>query len=136
MKIISEASLLCFLLDLRAALEFFKGEMPKNIDFINVDSFYFYLNLAFPSKYAEISGLMDVLEPFVPVIISEKNLMSLLGFYAAGEMEPILNLEESLMNRSKLLFLNSAMTAENGHWENIMAVCCKIRRQRCEIMPR
>ncbi|MCL2854948.1 MAG: hypothetical protein FWE21_04950 [Defluviitaleaceae bacterium] len=130
MKIISEASLNCFLQDLRHALAPFKGQMPENIHFINMDSFYFYLGMAYPCKRQEIGSLMWVLEPFIPVIISERNLLALLAAYASGDMTNLSRLEASLSDRSRLSFIQTAITADCTHWQNIMGICRQIHNQR------
>ena len=130
MRIISESSLICFLWDLRRALAPFRGEMPGDIYFINADSFYFYLRRTFPGKHQEIGGLMGVLEPFIPVIVSERNLLSLLAAYAGGSTDRLAQVEQAMADRSRVLFINSAMTADNDHWENMIGICCQVRQQR------
>jgi len=130
MRIISEPSLICFLWDLRRVLGAFDGELPENIDFINVDSFFYYLNLAEPVKGREIGTLMAILEPFIPTFISEKNLLGLLAAYVAGDYNRLTHLEQNLMHRSKLIFIKSAISDDNDNWENMVAICCKIREKR------
>ena len=130
MRIISEPSLICFLWDLRRVLGFFDGELPENIDFINVDSFFYYLNLAYPARCREIGTLMAILEPFIPTFISEKNLLGLLAAYVAGDLNRLTHLEQNLMHRSKLIFIKSAISDDNDNWENMVSICCKIREKR------
>jgi len=130
MRIISEPSLICFLWDLRQALGSFEKEMPEGIDFISIDSFFYYLNLAYPVKCREICALMAILEPFIPTFISEKNLLGLLAAYVAGDATRLDHLEQNLMHRSKLIFIKSAILDNDAHWENMVSICCKIREKR------
>jgi len=130
MRIISENSLKCFLADLRQVLGMFIGEFPEDIHFISIDSFYFYMNMAFPKKCREIGALMHVLEPYIPLVVSGRNMESILTAYEAGDFDRLLFMEESLMGRSKLIFLNSAMTLDSAHWEDMVRICCQIRAQR------
>ncbi|MCL2753878.1 MAG: hypothetical protein FWE44_07005 [Defluviitaleaceae bacterium] len=129
MRILSEPSLKCFLYDLRNAASFLRSQLPKNIHFINADSFYFYLNLAYPQKSAQIRVLMSVLEPYVPLILSEASLYSLFDAYSLGDMPQLLVLQQNLDARSKLLFINSAIDATEEHWQSIMDTCLAIRKQ-------
>lgn len=131
---ISESSLVCFLDDLRNALCDFREEMPKGIHFINMDSFYFYVNLAFPVKRQEIGGLMGILGPFIPVIVSEINLMSLLAAYASGDMAGLARLEESLIERSQLSFIQTAIYADCHNWGSLVNTCRKVHRQRLSFL--
>jgi len=130
LMIISESSLVCFLEDLRNTMADFRDEIPKGIHFINVESLYFYIHSAFPAKRQEIGGLMMVLEPFIPVTVSEYNLMSLLAAYASGDMEALARLEQGLINRSRLLFLQTAISADNSNWEHVVNSCRQVRMQR------
>ncbi|MCL2236552.1 MAG: hypothetical protein FWB98_08970 [Defluviitaleaceae bacterium] len=130
MMMISEPSLVCFLEDLRNTMADFRGEMPKGIHFINIESFYFYVNSAYPAKRQEIGGLMGVLEPFIPVTVSEYNLMSLLAAYASGDMQSLARLEQGLIDRSRLLFLQAAISSSNSHWQHVINTCCQVRMQR------
>jgi len=131
---ISEPSLVCFLGDLRNALWDFRNEMPEGIHFINMDSFYFYVNMAFPSKRQEIGGLMNILEPFIPVMVSECNLMSLLAAYASGDMANLARLEQSLIDRSHLSFIQTAISADCTHWDSIVTTCRKVHKQRLSFL--
>jgi hypothetical protein len=116
--------------DLRQGLGFFEGELPDGIDFISADSFFYYLNLAYPVKCREIGALMAILEPFIPTFISEKNLLGLLAAYVAGDYDRLINLEQSLMRRSKLIFIKSAISDNEDNWEHMVSICCKIREKR------
>jgi len=129
MRILSEPTLKCFLDDLRIATAFLRNQMPKDIHFISADSFYFYLGLAFPEKTAQIRSLMGVLEPYVPLILSEHALFCLFDAYAENDIAGLITLQQNLDTRSKLLFINSAIEADDEQWQDVVAVCCAIRRQ-------
>ncbi|MDR2166694.1 MAG: hypothetical protein LBE35_02430 [Clostridiales bacterium] len=129
MRRISEISLICFLWDLRRILVLFENEMPSDIDFISVESFYFYMSLASPAKSREIAALMGIVEPFIPIIISQKNLENILDAYFLGDFARLSRLEQVLIDRSKLLFINAAITADNAGWNEMVEACCDIRSQ-------
>ncbi|MCL2575736.1 MAG: hypothetical protein FWE33_04815 [Defluviitaleaceae bacterium] len=128
MRILTENGLKCFLDDLRNELAFLKNELPKDIHFISADSFYFYLNLAYPIKCQQVMGLMTVLEPYIPLVVSEKGLNTLMNAYAQNDLNRLTDVEQSLAARSKLLFLNSAITTDEDNWSNVVDVCCALRR--------
>lgn len=126
MKMISDRSLVCFLHDLRQLLVYFKSQLPEYVDFINIESFYFYMRLGFPRKSKELAALMDIIEPFIPMIISPKNLEEVVIAYEQGNPEQLAALEKSFMGRSKFIFMNTVMEAEGADWENILSICLKI----------
>jgi hypothetical protein len=130
MRIISETSLICFLWDLRRILSYFDGELPENIDFISLDSFYFYLSLAYPAKSREIGALMGIVEPFIPIIVSQKNIENIITAYILGDFERLYNLEQMLIGRSKLQFINAAITCSKENWDNMVDICCFIRSNK------
>jgi len=129
MRILSEPSLKCFLEDLRLATRFLRSQLPKDIHFFSTESFYFYLRMAYPEKTTEIQGLMAVLEPYVPLILSESTLFSLFDAYVTNDIAQLLVLQDALVTRSKLLFISSAIDADDDGWQNVMDICCTIRRQ-------
>jgi len=132
MKIISEQSLTCFLHDLRSILAFFKGHMPHNIKFINVESFYFYMRLGFPNKFKEMRGLMDIVEPYIPLVISQKNLEDVVFAYEQGNLTELAEMEDFFSKRSKLVFINSVMEANEVDFSNIVSICRRIRSLKSE----
>ena len=128
MKIISDRSLVCFLSDLRGLLLYFKGQIPYNMFFISLDSFYFYMRLAFPRQSRELANLMEIIEPFVPLIISPQNLEDVMAAYDNGQTEELAALEAMLAQRSRFVFVNSVMQANMPDWENIIGICRQIRQ--------
>jgi len=130
MRIISENSLRCFLADLRHILAMFIGELPEDIHFISIDSFYFYMNLAFPKKTREIAALMNVLEPYIPLVVSQNAMEGILCAYEEGDYARLLSIEENLAGRSKLSFIHSALNMKNDNWADMVKICCQIRAQR------
>ena len=135
MRIISEPSLKCFLWDLRRMLTLFSAEMPQDIDFINTDSFYFYMHQTNPVKSREAQALMGIVEPFIPIIISQKSLDEFVVTYLSGDFERLTSLEQRIASRSKQLFINSAMTSTNNDWESMIDTCCVVRQQLLALHP-
>ena len=133
-KIISDRSLVCFMEDLRQLLVFFKNQMPDFISFINIESFYYYMRLAYPQKYKELSGLMDIIEPYIPLIISPHNLEEVIFAYENGNSQELAKLEADFLGRSKFIFMNSVMTADQEDWGNIVAICRRIREIKLQEM--
>ena len=133
-KIISDRSLICFMEDLRRLLVFFRNQMPEYISFINIESFYYYMRLAYTQKYKELTGLMDILEPYIPLIISPRNLEEVVFAYEQGNSHELAKLEADFLNRSKFIFMNSVMTADQEDWENIVAICRRIREIKLQEM--
>lgn len=133
-RIISDRSLVCFMEDLRQLLVYFKNQMPEYVNFINIESFYYYMRLAYPQKYKELTALMDILEPYIPLIISPRNLEEVVFAYEQGNLQELAKLEANFLGRSKFIFMNSVMTANQEDWENIMAICRRIREIKLQDM--
>jgi len=134
MKIISDRSLVCFLHDLRLLLLRYKGQLPRYVHFINIDSFYFYMQMGYPAQCEELTGLMEIIEPYIPMIVSPQNLDDVVYAYEQGDLDELASLEENYMGRSKFIFMNSVMAANNEDWENILAICRKIREVKSQRM--
>lgn len=128
MKIISDKSLICFLHDLRRLLVNFQSHMPEYIHFINTESLYFYMKLGFPQKSQELESLMDIIDPYIPLIISPKNLQEAMTTYEQGNIDRLSALTESYANRSKFIFISSVMKTQNADWESMVAICRQIRK--------
>jgi hypothetical protein len=120
--------------DLRQLLVYFKNQMPEYVNFINIESFYYYMRLAYPQKYKELTALMDILEPYIPLIISPRNLEEVVFAYEQGNLQELAKLEANFLGRSKFIFMNSVMTANQEDWENIMAICRRIREIKLQDM--
>jgi len=120
--------------DLRQLLVYFKNQMPEYISFINIESFYYYMRLAYPQKYKEMTGLMDILEPYIPLIISPRNLEEVVDAYEQGNSLELAKLEADFLGRSKFIFMNSVMTADQEDWGNIVAICRRIREIKLQEM--
>lgn len=129
MRKISENSLRCFLADLRHVLGQFIDEIPSDIHFISVGTFYFYMHMAFPNRCREIRALMGIVEPFIPIVLSGRNLQSIIIAHESGSDARLIGVEESLIERSKLIFLKNAMILNKHEWEEMVNICCEIRRQ-------
>jgi len=127
---LSEVSLLCFLADLRMHLACFEGHIPDGISFISLESFFFYFRNILPDRCNQISTLMAVLHPYIPVIISKKSFGNLVSSYVGGDLRKLEALEQSLAARSKMFFVNSAMKKCDEQWENILDICCQIRNYK------
>jgi len=108
--------------------------MPDYVDFINIESFYFYMRLAYPKKYKELMALMDILEPFMPLIIPPKNLDEVIFVFEQGDAEEMVQLEESFVDRSKFIFINTVMMVRESDWQNIVAICRRIREIKFRTM--
>jgi len=120
--------------DLRQLLVYFKNQMPDYINFINIESFYYYMRLAYPQKYNEMAALMDIMEPFIPLIISPRNLEEVIFAYEQGNSHELAQLEADFLSRSKFIFMNSVMTADQEDWGNIVAICRRIREIKLQEM--
>jgi len=134
LKIISDRSLVCFLHDLRLLLLRYKGQLPRYVDFINIESFNFYLRMGYPAQSRELADLMEIIEPFIPMIVSPQNLEDVIAAYEEGNLDELASLEENYIGRSKFIFINSVMAADGEDWENILAICRKIREIKSQQM--
>ncbi|MCL2573587.1 MAG: hypothetical protein FWE34_03420 [Defluviitaleaceae bacterium] len=120
--------------DLRQILVFFKNQMPEHMHFINIESFYYYMRLAYPQKYKELTALIDIIEPYIPLIISPRNLEEVIFAYEYGDSHELARLEADFLGRSKFIFMNSVMAADEEDWENISAICRRIREIKLQEM--
>ena len=127
---LSEVSLLCFLADLRMYLACFEGSMPEDISFINLESFFFYFRNILQVECGQISTIMGIIAPYIPVIVSKKSFGNLMSSYMEGDLRKLEALEQSLVERSKMFFINCAMRKSDEEWENVLDICCQIRNHK------
>jgi len=130
LRIISENSLICFLSDLRLLLISAKKNTPQNIVYINLSSFYFYFDLAYPDMCNAIKELMAIIDPYIPLIISQSNLDEILIAREMGDLARMICLQDNYKTRSEYVFINSIMQANESDWEAIIEICKRIRELR------
>lgn len=78
-------------------------------------------------KIPIVEDLLEVLEPFIPLVISQESLYKMVAAYDSGDNGNLAQLEKEFVNRSKFVFINSILWAKDGEWGNIVTLCRKIR---------
>ena len=120
--------------DLRLLLGYFGERLPTGVEFINIQGLLSYLRTINLHKVLMLEDLVEILEPYIPMVISEKDLQKLFLAQREGNISRLTELEGEFVARSKFIFLNSALLAsayaEDTDWENIKRVCRKIRSMK------
>ena len=134
MRIISDKSLCCFLEDLRGSLDFYKKNASHHVVHLNIDGFYWYFGMINPVLCAGTQELMETVEPFIPVIVSEENLDLLVFAYENEELARLEELEADFLRHSKLKFINSILAVNSyEEWDRIRNICRTIRSYKSRL---
>jgi len=127
MRIISEASLRCFLWDVRRLLTMFAAHIPHDIHFISPDGFYDYIGHVHADKAHEVAAIISIITPYIPIVMTIKNAQDVMDAYFAGDASHFAHLERKLVNRSIIIFITLTMAANNAEWERVVDICCDNR---------
>lgn len=125
-------------MDLVSCLENIKEEIQGlellnngQVVFLNLDSFYTYLDDISFIKYGRGSDLkhrLSIIEPFIPMTVSEKHLELFMNAAEKKDNSVINDLDNFLNKLIKINFLNSIYKARTPQeWEDILQICRTMR---------
>lgn len=132
MNILSDISLYCFLEDFRILMLYFGQSIPEYMDFVSLAALYRHFKGIDEKKLSILEDITELLEPYIPMIINEKSLQNMLLAYSVGDSDEIYRIENEYLNRSKFIFANSIMKADENDWKSIVTMCLKIKSLRTE----
>ena len=128
---LSDYDLCYFLKKIKDILDFFKSGI-EDIEFINLSGFYAFVYDIEEHRAGALKELVNIVEPYIPLVISRDNLVSLVISYEEGDMVTLQSLEQEYAIRSKLIFINSVIKAHEEDWDDIVLICRKIRDAKIE----
>ena len=133
MRVISDRSLCCFLEDLRSSLKFYQENADPEMIFISIEGFYWYLQQLNVNIAANTQELIETIEPFIPMMMSERSLNQLL-YVTDGYAPELAELEREYLNQSKLKFINTILAARSwDEWDRIRNICRTIRNYKSQL---
>ena len=112
---------------LRKILKDFDTSKIGNVIFYDIDSFYAFLK---NETYADtsIEDIMDKIQPFIPISITEDSLDLFLQASAVNDMNEMSALESKFKNRTRIDFINTIKNVRNDiEWSGIVEICETIR---------
>lgn len=129
---ITEEELLNNLELLKDILQNFDYDKIKNIVFLDVESFYLFMNqYAQNSSNKTIETIMEEIEPCIPIslCIDSEILDIFLNASVSKNEEDFKRLEMDFYKRARMDFLNTVKNATGEEdWKNIISTCVLIRK--------
>lgn len=134
--IISEKELIDHLEEIKKEIQTIEFLYNGHVVFLNLDSFYNYLNdltvmtTGNPSRLRE---LITEIEPFIPMSVSESHMEMFVNAAISGSEEVLHNIEKYFEKISKINFINTVFQAHSqSAWREILKVCCTMREMKEE----
>lgn len=132
-RMISDSELICRMEDLRDAL---KDIGRSDIIFMNLDSFYAYtteLENKGWDKRKNIEELINIIEPYIPIVITDQNIEAFLYAAINNNEENLNQMEKNFVQSSKIKFIQSVIKAKTTEqWQEIVNICRTIRAYKEE----
>ena len=112
---------------LRKILDHFDTAKIGNVIFYNMESFYAFLKKE-TYENTSVENIMDEIQPFIPISITEDNLELFLQASTANDMNEMSLLENRFENRTRIDFINTIKNVRNdSEWLGILRICETIR---------
>ena len=106
----------------------FNSVNNDNIVFLNLDSFYKYIDeLNGSDGFYSFSDIMESIKPYIPLAISEDELGQYLSAAVANDFAELRRLELAFINLSAVKFINAAYQADMDEWRDLVEACKTIR---------
>lgn len=134
-QVLSSEELYMHLNTLRETLQEFDYSDLNNIRFINLQAVYAYIenvkNNPFKRQYAKIQRTLDMLQPYLPFVSTERAKNFLIEISNANSDEAIENLKKDYTDKIRIDFINTARTITNEQeWMCIINICEDIRLRK------
>ncbi len=98
----------------------------NNVVFFNNEAVYDYLKKLKCSPNLTISDILDTIEPYIPLALTETSLQMLLD--VVNTPQDVEVIEKNFSKSAKIDFLNLLVIInEEEEWKNILDVCERIR---------
>lgn len=130
--ILSDSELVDCLENIRAELQNIDFLYNGQVVFLNLVSFYNYINdVMYMTNGAEspLKEMIELIRPYIPMTISEEHMEMFLNAAINGNEEALHNIENYFDKIAKINFINSIFQATNQEsWEQIIQICRTMRR--------
>jgi len=128
-RAITDEELLRCLDGIRRAMRRFAAPRLRNVTFLNLESFLYDR----AAERGELMPLLRMVEPYIPLAVSCANIEQLLDAARTGDEQAIVDMENVLVSRAKVKFLNAVYAAQTPEaWAAIVTVCQTIRGYKAE----
>ena len=129
--VLSETELVDCLEEIRSEVSAIEFLYNGHVVFLNLDSFYNYLNDLTTMTTGEPSRLRDLIrrvEPYIPMSVSESHMAMFVNAAINGSEDVLHNIENYFDKISKINFINSVFRAQDeDKWEELIGVCKTMR---------
>jgi len=130
-QIISEKELVDCLEKIRKEIHTIEFLYNGHVVFLNLDSFYNYLNdltMMTTGSPSRLRDLIAEIEQFIPMSVSESHMEMFVNAAISGSEEVLHNIEKYFDKVSKINFINSVFQAHSrAAWSEILKICCAMR---------
>ena len=134
-QVLSSKELYMHLNDFREVLQNFDYSHIGNVRFLNLESVYAYMekveNNPFKRQYYELQEILDILQPYLPFLSSERAKMFLIQISTVTNDEDIEKIKLEYQEKLRMDFINTARKAtSNQDWKLIVNICEQIRARK------
>ncbi len=136
-QVLSSQELYTHLNSLRKNLRSFDYSSIGNIRFLNLESVYAYMetveNNPFSKQYDELAEILDILQPYLPFLSSERAKEFLIHMSTVTEDDEVERLKLEYTKKLRLDFINMTRKITNEHdWALVVNICQQIRSRKEE----
>lgn len=136
-QVLSSQELYSHLNDFHKTLQGFDYSNIGNIRFLNLESVLAYMenveNNPFQRQYAKLQEILDILQPYLPFLSSDRAKEFLIHISTVTDDEEVERLKIEYSKKLRLDFINTARkTTRPEDWQLIMTICEQIRARKEE----
>jgi len=130
-NLINEKTLINCLEHMRAVLRGFDAKTAGNIIFLNLESFYGYINKTRVTgnltdcPFEKIAGLV---EPYIPLAVTEDDMADYISAALDNRIADLTELEDEFVRVSMIKFINAVRNSDSDEdWNSLKETCVTIR---------
>ncbi|HHX60562.1 MAG TPA: hypothetical protein GX707_07535 [Epulopiscium sp.] len=136
-QVLSSKELYTHLNDFRKTLQGFDYSHIGNIRFLNLESVYAYMenveNNPFQRQYMQLQEILDILQPYLPFLSSDRAKDFLIHISTVKEDEEVERLKLIYSQKLRMDFINTARKITSDEdWDSIINICEQIRSRKEE----
>lgn len=125
--------------DFRELLSHFDYSSLQNITFLNLESFYAYMENVegnpFKAQYTALQGKLDILQTYLPFVSSERAKEFLYAISRTGSENEMDAIKKSYTQKLRDDFVNFARTVTTAtQWQHVIDTCEEIRLRKEEML--
>ncbi len=136
-QVLSSKELYMHLNNFRQTLAGFDYSNVGNIRFINLESVFAYMetveNNPFKRQYTELEEILDILQPYLPFLSSQRAKDFLIHISTVTDDEEVEDLKLEYTQKLRMDFINTTRKiTQEADWKLIMNICQQIRSRKEE----